>query len=388
MGAPNLEELHKTVKKLRDTIEEREETGKNLDSKIEKMQDTIDNLEEKIVDLDKYKKKMNSRLPFGENGEKMDPEEREQKQKEYKAFMNFTRKGRDVKPEERKALTVADDESGGYAVPDDFRQELMQALPDVSVMRNACRVVNTGRNRVVVPKKLGSMSWYWTDEESLPTESDAKQLGQIVINTHEATGLITVSKNLLEDSNFNLEQFITEEFQDSLALEEDAVYIDGSGQGEPEGLLNNSEIQDNQVRKTDADGSLDTDDVIDLLYDVEEKYARNGTILTRRQIVRELRKLKNGNGDYLWQPSLQEGEPATFDGYPILQASKGLATEVASGNQIMVFGDFRYYWIVDRVQMAMQRLNEKYAPLIGLLFRIRRGGKCMLPEAFKVLEVA
>ena len=149
-----------------------------------------------------------------------------------------------------------------------------------------------------------------------------------------------------------------------------------------------ADILSNYVVTTDTSGSSDMDDMLDLIYDLKEQYARNGQLLVRRKYVRTLRKMKDGNGNYLWEPSLQTGEPATFDGYPISQpTSSELSNTVSAGNYIAIFGDFRYYWIVDRVDMTMQRFDEKYAPLVGLYFRLRRGGKVVVPEAFRALKV-
>ncbi|MGE4334587.1 MAG: phage major capsid protein [Pigmentiphaga sp.] len=395
----HLEELHKLVRELRERHEQsRKQYDGLLNEQIERYNRAIDDLQAKVesarteikerddktIDLqarlDALEKQPDRKGRFAA-GE--DAESRERREK----FIKFVRKGQDAGPEVMKALIVADDEQGGYTVPADLRDELMRPLPDVSVMRGRCRVITTSRDRVVVPKLTGSMTWYWTDEESLPAASSSNQFGQIVINTHTGGGLITVSRELLEDSAFDIERFIAEEFSDSLGTSEDTVFLTGTGQGQPEGLLTNKDIQANRVIQTAEAGKLGVDDILDLTYSVDEKYARNGTLMVRRGIAKAIRKMKSGDGQYLWQPSMQLGEPPTFDGHPVVQPSVGLDNTVGSGNTVAVFGNFRYYWIVDRVEISMQRMVEKYAPLIGLYFRVRRGGKCMLDEAFGVLKV-
>lgn len=379
-----IEELHGLMKKLRDELKDKDNTMGEVNQKVHNLQDRIDELEDELQKENDFQKKLNQRLPFA-NGNQ---EEKEVgPSDEYKAFMKYARKGTDgTSVEERKDLSVADDEGGGYLVPEDYRQELIQSLPDKSVMRDNARIITTSRDGIKVPTVDGSMSWYWTDEVSLPTSSD-ESFGQLVIPVHTTTGLIKTSRQLLEDSAFNMEQFIQDEFSDSLALEEDDVYLTGNGQSKPEGLLTNSDIQSNRVIKTDSSGTLGADDVIDLEYNVEEKYAGNAVFMARRKIVRELRKLKDQNDNYYYGSPANAEEPATFDGYPIVKPSTALDNEVSSGNQPIIFGDFSHYWVVDRVDMSMQRLNEKYAPQIGMLFRVRRGGKVTLPEAFSVLEI-
>ncbi len=409
------EKLKRTVDNIEDADEKR---SKRLDKKVEKMQDYLDKLEakmqetddlkstveelneklneqiekteEKTEELDKLKKKVTERLPFEDPDNDMDPEKKKEMKAKRKAFINYARKGlTDMNPDHKKDLTSLSDSSGGYTVPADYREELLQSLPDESVMRGLCTVVNTGRDKVQIPKLDGTFSWTWGDGTSLPSPNNEDPYELITINVKNAGGLIKMTQNLLEDSVFDVEGHISEEFAESLGLEEDEVVIGGNGSDEPEGILSNAEILNNYVTTTSTSGSVDADDIIDMLYEVEQKYARNGSLLVRRKMVRTLRKLKDGEGQYLWEPSLQEGEPATFDGVPIVQPSvSNLDNAVSTDNYIAIFGDFSYYWIVDRIDMTMQRFNEKYAPLIGLYFRMRRGGKVVLPEAFQVLKVS
>lgn len=379
-----VDELKGLMKKLRDELDKKDNTMGEVNQKVHNMQDRIDELEGELEKENDFQKKLNNRLPFA-NGNQGTQETGPTD--EYKAFMKYARKGTDgTTVDERKDLSVADDEGGGYLVPEDYRQELIQALPDQSVMRNYARTITTSRDQIKVPTVDGSMSWYWTDETSLPNTSD-ESFGQLVIPVHTSTGLIKTSRQLLEDSAFDIEAFIQEEFTNSLALEEDDVFLNGNGQSKPEGLLQNAGIQENRVAQTGSSGTLTADDIIDLEYDVEEKYASNGVFMARRKIVRELRKLKDQNDNYYYGSPANADEPATFDGYPIVKPSTALDNEISTGNQPIIFGDFSHYWVVDRVDMSMQRLTEKYAPQIGMLFRIRRGGKVTLPEAFGVLEI-
>ncbi len=397
-------ELQKLVKELRERQEmSKKEQDGVLQASIEKYNQKVEDLqakadeayaelkakEEKLADVTKRLEAL-EKMPDRKGRFITDTtDEGKQRQAEQKAaFIEFMRKDISrLSAEERKALVVNTDDQGGYLVPEDWRAEMMQAIKDISKMRTLCRVVGTTRDKLVVPKLNGSMTWSWVDESSLPTEqSAANMFGQITIDLHNAAGLITASQNLLEDSAFNIEQFIGDEFKSSLGLEEDDRFIGGTGQGQPEGVLTN--LPASSIVTATAVNSVKVDDMLDLLYGLDEKYAAQATLLIRRGFAKHLRKQKSGDGQYLWQPSLQVGEPATFDGVPITQVtSTQLSITIATGNTVAVFGDWRYYWIVDRVEMSMQRLNEKYAPLIGFYFRLRRGGKRMLDEAFRSLKV-
>ena len=402
-----VEEIQEVVAKLRKEIDEVAKVKGNVNKTTEKMenlQDAIDKMEEKmgtvnsldekikeqeniIANLEEFKKKATDFAGF----ETKEKEEKAKKEMEAErtAFFEYARKGdKNVGADYRKDLSSLSDSEGGYTVPEDYRQQLISKLPDESVMRGLVTVANTSRDEVKVPSLDGTFAWTWGDGTSLPAPNSEDPYGMISIPVKYGNALIKMTQVLLEDSAFNIEGHIVDEFTRSAGLEEDDVIIGGNGNDEPEGILTNADIQSNYTIISAASGAVDADDMIDLAYDLKQQYARNGKLLVRRKFVRELRKLKDNNGQYLWEPSLKEGEPATFDGYPIYQpTSSELNDEIAGGNIMAIFGDFRYYWIVDRIDMTMQRLDEKYAPLIGLYFRIRRGGKVVVPEAFRVLKV-
>jgi len=142
-----------------------------------------------------------------------------------------------------------------------------------------------------------------------------------------------------------------------------------------------------QLGVTTTGTSIAFDDVIDLFYALRAPYRRNAVFMMNDSTVRALRKLKNGNGDYLWQPSLTAGTPDTILNRPVYTSS--FIPAVAAGAKGILFGDFSYYWIADREGRTFQRLNELYAPTgqVGFLSSERVDGKLILPEAVKYLQV-
>lgn len=376
----HLEEIHRLVKELREAHEESlKKIDPLIDAKLEKLNQRIDELEEKVASIP-VKGKV---LPFPTGAEGKD----DSKAKEYKAaFWGYVRKGlNSLAPEQVKALSESVDSEGGYTVPEDFRAELIRALAEQSVVRGLCRTVNTSRDVVVVPSLASGVSWEWVDETTGPAGSQPS-FGQLRVPVHTAMGKTQASNNLLEDSALNIEQLLATLFAESLAEEEDRVILAGTGNGEPEGILTNAEVE---VIDTETAGQVKPDDFIELTYSLKDKYARNAVLLVARTAKKILRKAKDSNGQYLWQPALSAGEPPTFDGYRVISPSVGLAEQITAGAKIAVFGDLRYYWVIERVGMTLQRLAELYAEQnqVGFVLRRRMGGKLMLPEAVKVLRV-
>ena len=138
---------------------------------------------------------------------------------------------------------------------------------------------------------------------------------------------------------------------------------------------------------TTSSTTISFDDVMDLYYSLRSPYRRNAVFIMNDATVKALRKLKNGNGDYIWQPSVTAGTPDTILNRPVYNST--FMPTIAAGAKAMVFGDMNYYWIADREGRKFQRLNELYAPTgqVGFLASQRVDGKLILPEAVKVLQM-
>ncbi|MBQ9401256.1 MAG: phage major capsid protein, partial [Clostridia bacterium] len=175
------------------------------------------------------------------------------------------------------------------------------------------------------------------------------------------------------------------------AAEEEAFFT-GNGTGKPLGILANQvEGKDvgAQVGVTAAAADKITmDEVIDLFYSLRAPYRRNAVFIMNDSTVKALRKLKDGQGQYLWQPSVTAGTPDTILNRPVY--TSGFMPTIATGNKTILFGDMGYYWVADREGRSFKRLNELYAPTgqVGFLASQRVDGKLILPEAVKVLKQA
>ena len=301
-----------------------------------------------------------------------------------KAFWAQTR-SRTVIPEFRNDLQEGTDSEGGYLVPDEFEHTLVQALNEENVIRNHARVITTSSGIHKIPVVAAHGSAAWMEEEDAYTASD-ETFGQVNLDAHKVGTLIKVSEELLQDSAFDLESYIREEFARRIGDKEEAAYLNGDGSHKPTGILNATGGA--QVGITAASTTAITaDEVIDLFYSLKAPYRKNAIWILNDATVKVIRKLKNGAGDYLWQPALKDGDVPTILGRPYFTSQFAPTIEAAA--KVMAFGDFNYYWIGDRQGISFKRLNELYAGngQVGFLASKRLDGKLVLPEAIKVLQM-
>ncbi len=298
------------------------------------------------------------------------------------AFWNQVRNRNGVSYEVRNALQIGVDSEGGYLCPDTFAQDLVKGLTARNIVRDLAHVFQTtsGQHKIPVVATRGTASWI---EEEGPIPEGDDVFSQQYIGAHKVGTLIKVSEELLNDSAFDLEQYFIDEFSRRIGNKEEAAFLTGDGAGKPSGLLNDAD-----VGVTAASASTVTaDELIDLFYSLDAPYRINAVWLVNDSTMRVIRKLKDQNGQYLWQKALHEGEHETLLGKPIFHSP--FAPEIAAGAKAIAFGDFSYYWIGDRQGITFRRLNERYADTgqVGFLATKRTDGKLILPEAIKVLEM-
>lgn len=301
-----------------------------------------------------------------------------------KAFWAQTRARHDITPEMRNALQVGTDTEGGYLVPDEFEHTLVQGLNENTIIRAHAHVITTssGLHKIPVVASHGSASWI--DEEGAYTESD-ETFGQVQLDAHKVGTVIKVSEELLNDSAFDLEGYISSEFIRRIGDKEEEAYLTGNGSSKPTGILNATGGAEVGVTAA-ASAAITADELIDLYFSLKAPYRKNAIWVLNDTTVKLIRKLKDGNGQYLWQPALREGDVPTLLGRPYFTSAYMPAAE--AGAKSIIFGDLSYYWIGDREGITFKRLNELYAGngQIGFLASKRLDGKTVLPEAIKVLQ--
>lgn len=282
------------------------------------------------------------------------------------------------------ALQVGTDSEGGYLVPDEFERTLVEALIEENIFRGLAKVITTssGDRKIPVVASKGTASWI--DEEGLIPESD-DAFGQVSIGAYKLATMIKVSEELLNDSVFNLESYIAREFARRIGSKEEEAFFIGNGTGKPTGIFNATGGAELGVTAASAT-AITFDELMDLFYSLKSPYRKNATFVTNDATVKMIRKLKDGNGQYLWNPSVQAGQPDTILNRPVKTSS--FVPNVEAGAKTVAFGDFGYYWIADRQGRSFQRLNELFAATGQVGFRAtqRVDGKLILPEAIKVLK--
>lgn len=300
-----------------------------------------------------------------------------------KAFWNAMR-SKAPRYEVLNALQVGTDSEGGYLVPDEFERTLVQSLEEENIFRSLAKIIQTSSGDRKIPVVTSKGTAAWLDEEEAYTESD-DAFGQTSIGAFKLGTLIKVSEELLNDSVFNLESYIATEFARRIGAKEEEAFFTGDADGKPTGIF--AAAGGAQVGVTAAGtASVKVDEVIDLFYSLKSPYRKKAVFVMNDSTVKAIRKLKDGQGQYLWQPSLTAGEPDAILNRPVHTSS--YVPAIGAAAKTIAFGDFGYYWVADRQGRSFKRLNELFAATgqVGFMATQRVDGKLILPEAIKVLQ--
>lgn len=298
----------------------------------------------------------------------------------WKAMRNKT-----VRPEVYNALEVGTDSEGGYLVPDEYEHTLIEALEEKNIFRRLAHVIHTSSGERKIPVSVSKGTAAWIDEEAAYPESD-DSFGQVSISAYKLATMIKISEELLNDSVFNMPAYISKEFARRIGAAEEEAFFTGNGTGKPLGIL--AATGGAQTGVTAASQTAVTfDEVIDLYYSLRAPYRQDGVFIMNDATIKALRKLKNGSGDYIWQPSVTLGAPDRVLNRPVY-TSQYMPT-LAAGAKTILFGDLSYYWVADREGRQFKRLNELYAATgqVGFLASERVDGKLILGESVQVLAM-
>ena len=306
---------------------------------------------------------------------------------EYRwAFFRWmtVRDTRELSSAELRVLSKASAGAGLNLVPTNFQRELIDALRDTGVMRQISRVVSTTSGEALqwpTVSSHGTASWI-AENGAYSASDDA--FGQTTLNAYKAGTLMKVSEELLEDSAFDLDAYIRGEFGLRIGVLENTAYVAGDGSGKPTGVATQASAG---VTAAGA-AAITADELIDLFHALSPPYRRNATWVLKDSTIKLVRKLKDSDGQYLWQPGLQAGAPDVLLGKPVY-ADPDMAA-ATTGLVSALFGDFSYYVIRDVDGIAFQRLNELYAEngQVGFKAYHRTDGKLMNTSAIKKLTQA
>ena len=358
-------------------------TYEKMEAEVVNLGKEIDRLERQATIDSELSRPVNSPItnkPSTEGGE----EKTGRATGEYKnAFWNVMRNQNSTNVQ--NALKIGTDTDGGYLVPDEFERTLVEALEEENIFRQLANVVTTSSGDKKIPVVASKGNASWVDEEGTIPESD-DSFGQVSISAYKLATMIKVREELLNDSAFNLERYISKEFSRRIGTKEEESFFVGDGTGKPTGILNNTGGA--QLGVTAASSTAITaDELLDLFYSLRSPYRRNAVFVTNDATVKAIRKLKDGNGQYLWQPSLTAGTPDTILNRPVRTSS--YVPTIAASAKTIAFGDFGYFWVADRQGRSFKRLNELFAVTgqVGFIATQRVDGKLILAEAVKYLQM-
>lgn len=300
------------------------------------------------------------------------------------AFWRYTR-DRAMTSDVRNALETGVDSEGGYLVPDEFEKKLVESLLDENIFRGLAHTISTSHGDRKIPVVATRGTAAWVEEEGQIPESD-NAFGQLTLGAYKLATLVKISEELLQDSVFDMPSYLSKEIARRLAVAEEEAFLVGDGVGKPTGLLNSTGGAELGITAASAT-VITADELIDLFYSLRAPYRRRASWLLNDTSIKAIRKLKDSNGQYLWQPSLTANTPDMLLGRPLHTSS--CVPSIAADAKVAAFGDYSHYWIADRKVRSVRRLNELYSTTgqVGFLASQRVDGKLILPESVKVLQM-
>lgn len=292
------------------------------------------------------------------------------------AFLNLIKS--DFAEKFTNELSEGTDNKGGYLVPKDWASFIIKQSKENVVMRILGRSVTSEHGKLHIPIQDSKFMLEPVAEGGAYQKRDWTY-GELILELKKMGGTILVTEELLEDNAYNLESEIKQNIADAVQNTEEHYFMVGDGSNVPTGIFDPNAGGFNAGTLTAA---MTADDIINLEYDVKAGYRKNGVFVTHNDVVREMRKLKDNDGQYLWQPSLVAGEPDKFDGHNVYVSDYAPEKKIA-------FGDFGYYYMLGDGKYQSIRLNEVYREVgkFGFQARMRFDGKLGLREAVGVLKL-
>ena len=269
------------------------------------------------------------------------------------------------------------DADGGYLVPEEYDRRLIDVLDGENIMRSlATKITTAGQHKINIAATKPATAWI--EEGGALSFGDAT-FDQIYLDAYKLHVAIKVTEELLYDNSFGLENYIITQFGKALANAEEDAFLNGDGKGKPTGIF--AKTGGGQIAGT-LTAAIKSDDLIDLVYGLKRPYRKKASFIMNDATLASLRKLKDNNGAYIWQPSYKEGEPDRVLGYAV-------HTSAFAPTNAIAFGDYSYYNIGDRGSRSFAELRELFAGngMVGYVAKERVDGKLILPEAVKILKL-
>lgn len=367
-----------------------------LESEKGKLAGEVETLNEKLTELDNLKSDLEAELaaikrPGGS------PQQSKAATEHKTAFMQFMRKGDDdgLRDLERKALQVGSDEDGGYAVPEELDRSILTLLQDEVVMRQEASVITVGGSDYKKLVNVGGTASGWVGETDPRPATDASKLKLIEPFMGEIYGNPQATQKMLDDVFFNAEAWINSELATEFCEQEEIAFTIGDGTKKPKGFLAYaSSLESDKDRafgtlqhiQSGSAAAVTADSIIQLVYTLRKTHRNGAKFMMNNNSLFKIRMLKDTEGNYLWRPGLELGQPSTLVGYGIAENEQ--MPDIAADAKAIAFGNFkRGYIIVDRIGTRVLRDPYTNKPYVGFYTTKRTGGMLADSQAIKLLKI-
>lgn len=314
------------------------------------------------------------------------------------AFAKFFRKGaegglRDL--EIQAGLSTLSDPDGGFLVPEDYEQAIDRVALSVSAMRRLATVRTIGTDTYKKLVNQGGASSGWVGEKGARAETNTPTLTEIAINTKEIYAMPAATQTLLDDSRVDIAGWLADEVSIEFSEQESEAFINGNGVEQPKGIAayamaaNSSYVWGKVGFITSGNASLvnDLDKLIDLQHSLKPVYRNGAAWLMNDATLATIRKMKDGDGNYIWVPGLKDGAPDTLLGKPVEIDDN--VDDIGNGKYPIFFANFkRAYLIIDRQGVRVLRDPYTSKPYVLFYTTKRVGGGIVMYEAIKALKVS
>lgn len=293
------------------------------------------------------------------------------------AFWNTMR----GKGESKAELNEGSVGGGDYIIPSDFNEKYLKTMEKENVFRRLATVVDTSsaEGKIHAVTSIGMSAWV-SEMVAIPESTD--NFKQIPVDSYKLASLSRIKENFVSDYNFDIQSYLQNEFARRFGRAEENAFINGDGVDEPTGILNSTAGGEIGIT-IDSPSSITYDDIIKLYFSLDKEHRRNAVWLMNDETAITLRTLKDTNGNYLWNTSDNTilGKAVEYSTY---------MPNMESGTTPIAFGDFSYYWIIQRQPLTVKVLRELYSinNEVGFAGYERLDGKLILPEAIKLLKIA
>lgn len=403
-----MQERAKLVKQARGILDLVEKENRDLSAEENSHYETIMADVDKIGDkIEREQKIAEAERALGEIVDepiKPEPESQETrddgdklKEKYVLAYRDYLAHGNrsGVMSDEFRALQMDSDTAGGYIVaPEQFVNQLIKDIDNAVIIRRYARTFPLTQAESMGAPVLDNdpSDADWTSELGTGSADSTMSFGKRELRPHPLAKRIKVSRKLLRAAAMNPEQLVRDRLAYKFGVTEENAFLNGNGAQKPLGVFTASDdgISTGQdVSTGNSDTAIAADNLIEVKYKLKPGYWPNCRWIFHRDAIKQIRKLKDGEGQYIWKAGISSDRGDTILDMPV-HMSEYAPNTFTTGEYVGILGDFSYYWIADALNLSIQRLDELYAETnqVGFIGRLETDGMPVLENAFVRVTLA